>query len=304
MARMIKGVVIGTGLVACLGLGVAAAAYGGGRLFGFFGGDEVKKVEVVAPLSVEYGDEPRPEPEPKPTPEPKPRPTASERIIRASQENRNTQNKKDPEETLAEKFLARVNAGEMLTFGDKIESREGGFSDGTCSTLRPYRVRAIISDNATTDQPGMAYGMVTENVQGEESDGSPCVAVPAGSVITTMVAQVGEYATNRADVTVEKLWTPDGTEIEIKQPAKHIDGVPGVVGEANHHVWSKTLAMVGAIAFRGFDNITSIGQFNTGQATDPIQDAIAKKFNRPSEIKFERGVAVEFDLMPVTTPGY
>lgn len=303
MARMIKGVMIGTGLIAGLGLGASALVYGGGRILGYFDGDEARPVEVAAPLSVEYGDEPRPAPEPKPAPETKPKPSASERIVRASQERRGP-TQKEPPPSLRDKFLKRVNGGEMLTFGEKIESREGGLSDGTCSTLRPYRVRAIIADNATTDQPGPAFGMVTSDIQGEESDGTPCIAVPAGSAIVAMISQAGEYATNRAPVSVEKMWLPDGTEVDVKQPARWVDGVPGVVGEANHHVWSKTIAMVGAVAFRGFDNITSIGQFNTGQATDPIQDAIAKRFNRPSEIKLDRGVPAEFDLMPVVTPGY
>lgn len=300
MARIHRNIVYGA--VGVFGLGTALA-YAFPEAFGLlgFGGKEPAITAPAPAFEVKVGQEPE-------KPKPQPAPQKEERIAAVVQEVKKEKpsggTKKAPPPSLTDAFFKRVNQGEMLTFGKEIESKEGGFSDGSCSTLQPVRVRAMIADNATTDQPGLAIGMTTEPIQGEESDGTYCIAIPAGSVVGFMVAQAGEYATNRANVQVEAMWLPDGTELKVGQPAKHVDGVPGVVGEANHHVFSKTFAMIGAIAFRGFDNITSIGQFSTGQATDPIQDAISKRFNRPSEISFTSGNAVEFDLMPVTTPGY
>ncbi len=54
------------------------------------------------------------------------------------------------------------------------------------------------------------------------------------------------------------------------------------------------------------DNATSIGQYNvsSGEVTDPFEKMTDKVLNRPSTISFTGGKVVEFQIMPVSTPGY
>lgn len=299
MAQAHKGVAILTLGIVGAGLVGATVIKAGWDTFGW-GSKEKEPAIVSAPFKVEYGDETQAQPEPKEAPEPKrhlpireqPQPTRTQSAYRKP--------------SLTEKWLDKVNQGGMLAFGEDNGYTGVGNSNGECSTLQPLRVRAMIADSATTDDPGTAFGIITEDVQGQFPDGEYCVAIHESAVVSFHVEKAGDYASNRAPTKVGEIWMEDGFKITVNQPAKHIDGSLGVVGKANHHVMSKTFAAIVGGGFRFLDNITRIGQSNisSGDVTDPFQKMIDRRLNRPAEITFTGGKVAEFDLMPVSTPGY
>ena len=266
---------------------------------GLFSGEEAPKVVASSPLKVEIGEEPK-----QPEPEPEKRIQRSEPPQVRTVKSGGTPAPKKP--SLRDKWLARVNEGGMYAFGN-----DNGYSGvhsegGDCQITQPVRVRAMIADSSSTDTPGMAIGAISEDVQGTFPDGEWCVAIHAMSVVSFNVDKAGDYATNRAPVTVGNIWMQDGFSISVNQPAKHIDGSIGVIGKANHHTFSKTIAAIAGGTFRLLDNVTSFGQYNmsSGDVTGPFEKKIDKRLNRPSEITFTGGKVVEFDVMPVSTPGY
>jgi hypothetical protein len=305
MARLHRGVaiaaigVVGVGFI----LAKAVPTLGGTLLSAAFGRNEQPKIVAAEPaFAVEVGEKPRPVKEP----EPERPPTLREQVRERPERQRSERSTAAPKPTLSEKWLAKVNDGGMYTFGESSGDSRGLYStNGECRLLQPIRVRAMIADSATTDEPGMAIGTISEDVQGVDSSGGWCVAVPGGAVVSFHVTQAGEYATNRAPTQVGSIWMADGFEVPVGQPAKHIDGIPGVIGTANHHVASKTTAAFAGTLFRVVNNLTRIGQVNvsSGDVTDPFEDMIRKRLERPSEITFS-GQTVEFDLMPTATPGY
>lgn len=305
MARMHKGVLLGTCII--VGTGVAAAGvfgFGGGYLWDKWQGEEEKPaVAATAPFKVEYGEEPAVAKEPEKKEEP-------ERHIQLRDKPKvnpaRTQREPKREETLTEKWWKKVNRGGMYAFGNDngYTGTDGG--DGECQILQPVRVQAMIADSASTDEPGMAIGALSENVQGQTSDGEWCVALHEGAVVSFHVGKAGDYAENLAPVQVGEMWMEDGFKITVDQPAKYVDGSIGVPGKANHHTVSKTFAAVIGGVFKLADNITSIGQYNvsSGDVSDPFEKMIDRRLNRPAEITFTGGKVAEFDVMPVSTPGY
>lgn len=308
MARIHKGVLVGLGAVLGVGMiGAGLIGFAGGSAFDYLRGEEKpapKKEE--SGLVVKVG--PKPE-EDKPAPQDKQESLAAAVDNSRQQEPRERpappRSAKHKEDSLSEKWVKNANSGGMFMFGKENENREGSaFEGGECSTGKIMRVRAVIADNATTDQPGIAVGAVTEPIQGTRDDGTYCVAIPSGSIVAFMIGATGEYTTNRAPVSTEMLWLPDGEEIKVGQPARYVDGIPGVVGVANHHTFKKTMAMILGGGFQLLNNVTRFGQFSSGDVTGPIEDQVKKTLNQPAEVSFEHGKAVEFDVFPVSTPGY
>lgn len=306
MARIHRGVVAGVGLVVG-GAVVASWVLGGatGFAWSMFKSEKPPKIEESPPgFDVRYAPEERKEEQKQEIEER--RETLKERIERRTMGTKNAVTSTSRKQTLTEKWLENVNSGQMYAFGEDNGYTGSGSTEGGCAILQPVRVRAMIADSATTDTPGMAIGAISEDVQGQSPDGSWCLAIPAMSIVSFNVGKAGDYATNRAPTQVGEIWLEDGFKVTVDQPAKHIDGSIGVIGKANHHTFSKTVAAVAGGLFRLADNITSIGQFSgsTGEVTDPFEDMIRKRLERPSEITFTGGKVVEFDLLPTSTPGY
>lgn len=310
MARIHRGIVGGVALVVG-GAFLASWLLGGTAQVAWrslFEDDEPVKVEEPPPgFSVSYAPEPRAEAEKA---EPEKRETIRERIAsrQATTEQKSTgaTSQQAKKETLTDAWLKTVNKGEMYSFGE--DNGYTGNSGGAagCSILQPVRVRAMIADAATTDTPGMAIGFTVDDVQGQRDDGEWCLAIPALSLTSFHVQKAGDYATNRVPTQVGEIWLEDGFKVSVDQPAKHIDGSIGVIGKANHHTLSKALAGGLGGLFRLADNVTSIGQFGTrsSDVTDPFEETIRKRLERPSEITFMGNKVAEFDLLPTSTPGY
>jgi hypothetical protein len=307
MAYMHKKIVTSTAILGAASLVTASAAWfwGGGMVNSVWPEKEEKQV-VSAPLVkavVEEAPQEKIEP-PKVEQKDPPERHIQLREKEAPEEKKTAENKKP---SLQEKWLEKVNEGGLYAFGkDNGYKSDGSGSEGDCKTLQPVRVRALIADSSSTDEPGMAWGVMSEDVQGEYSDGTPCIAIHAMAVVSFDVQKAGDYATNKAPVQVGEIWMQDGFSVKVDQPGKHIDGSIGVVGKANHHTISKTFAAIAGGAFRLLDNVTSIGQYNvsSGDVSDPFEEMIDKRLNRPSTISFTGGKVVEFQVLPVSTPGY
>lgn len=269
--------------------------------------DKEEKQEISAPLIKAVVEEAPKEKVEPPKVEQKEAPTQHIQLREKQKIIRETKAAENKQPSLQEKWLSRVNEGGLYAFGnDNGYKGAGAGSEGDCQTLQPVRVRALIADSSSTDEPGMAWGVMSEDVQGEYSDGTPCIAIHAMAVVSFDVQKAGDYATNKAPVQVGEIWMQDGFSVKVDQPGKHIDGSIGVVGEANHHTISKTFAAIAGGAFRLLDNVTSIGQYNvsSGDVSDPFEEMIDKRLNRPSTISFTGGKVVEFQVLPVSTPGY
>lgn len=302
MAYMHKKLVTSTAILGSMSLVVASVAwFWGNGIMASVWPEKEEKVIVSSP-SVKAIVEEAPKEKQEP-PQVEPRKHVQ---IRETQKAETTTKTGQKKPTLRDKAIAKMNEGGMYAFGNDNGYKGSGSSDGDCQILQPVRVRAMIADTSSTDDPGLAWGAMSEDVQGEYSDGTPCVAIHAMAIVSFDVQKAGDYATNKAPVQVGEIWMQDGFSVKVDQPGKHIDGSIGVVGVADHHTLERTLAAIGGGFFRALDNITSIGQYNvsSGDVSDPFEEMIDKKLNRPSTISFTGGKAVEFQVMPVSTPGY
>lgn len=299
MAKLHRGVaivavgIVGAGLVAAKVIPEAV----GGLWDWRFGKEEKQEVIKREPaFAVKVGDPPPVVKEEK-----------EERQTLLQQARRDEPRKYKPaprKATLSEKWLDKVNSAGMYVFGEQNNVTLGAYNSyGACSTLQPLRVRAMIADSGTTDNPGIAMGIITEDVQGTYSDGTYCVAIHESAVVAFQVKAAGDFPTSMAPVQVEAIWMEDGHKVEVGQPAKHVTGLAGVPGKVKHHTVNKVLSAIGGTLLGAVDNISQIGQFSSGDATDPIEDAMRKRLERPSEVTFT-GQVVEFDLFPTSTPGY
>lgn len=306
MANMHKRILTSTVILGSLSLVGSSVVWfwGEGMASSVWPEKEEKQVSSASPVRAVVEEAPKEKPQPKPEPE-KSEPVQHIQLPEKQQARAST-TKQEPK-SLQQIWFERVNQGGMYQFGkDNGYTGTGSDTEGGCQILQPVRVRAMIADTSSTDDPGLAWGAVAEDVQGEMADGTYCVAIHAMSVVSFNVGKAGEYATNKAPVQVGEIWMQDGFSIKVDQPGKHIDGSIGVVGVANHHTMSKTFAAIVGGAFTLLDNLTSIGQYNvsSGEVSDPFEKMIDKKLNRPSEISFTGGKVVEFQVLPVSTPGY
>lgn len=302
MAYMHRKIVTSTAILGSMSLVVASVAWfwGNGIMASVWPEKEEKKIVSSPPVKAIVEEAPKEKQEP---PQVEPRKHVQ---IRETQKAETTTNTGQKKPTLRDKAIAKMNEGGMYAFGNDNGYKGAGSSEEDCKLLQPVRVRAMIADTSSTDDPGLAWGAMSEDVQGEYSDGTPCVAIHAMAIVSFDVQKAGDYATNKAPVQVGEIWMQDGFNVKVDQPGKHIDGSIGVVGVADHHTLEKTFAAIVGGGFRLLDNLTSIGQYNvsSGDVSDPFEEMINKKLNRPSTISFTGGKAVEFQVMPVSTPGY
>lgn len=298
MARFHKGIAYGA--AGLLGVGIFGS-WAVGKLYnGITGEEEPKEAVQVTGFDVKVD----PAPEPPKEEKPREKMTLTERVQERQQKEEKRQPRQQPKQTLQEKWLEKVNSGGMYAFGEDNGYAGTSGSENDCSTTRPYRVRALMADSATTDEPGMAIAFTSVDIQGTDSNGEYCVVIPEYSLVTVMVGKAGEYATNRAPAQVDTIYIEsDGFQVKVDQPAKHINGIPGIVGEADHHTMSKVIAGTGSVLFQVVNNLTSALSFRANTVTNPVEDTLRKKLERPSEIKLN-GEVFEFDLMPTSTPGY
>ncbi len=240
-------------------------------------------------------------PEPAPEPQPEPQSYVRQMIGQTAAAAR-------PGPSRAEQWYSKVSGSGPKVWraeGSETLAMGGGSAAGDCRILQPVRAYAMLVDKSTTDSPGDAMAVLTEDIQGQRQSGEWCLAIPRGSPVMIDVAAAGDYADEHAQATVQAIYLPDGQKVDIGQRARALSGLPGIAGEADHHVASKTMASFVGIGARSFNNITRFGQVNiqTGTATDPIEDALRKKLERPTEIKLTR-TAFSFNIMPVSTAGY
>lgn len=298
MARFHRGIAYSA--AGLLGVGIFGS-WAVGQVYSSLTADEPEKKEIAQEtgFTVQIDKAPKEDKKVEPKPEEKP---LDQRIEERRQQKEVA--KEPKKETLTDKWLEKVNSGGMYAFGDDNGYTGMESGEGECKVLSPVRVQAMMADDATTDVPGLAIGFTTKDVQGVTSDGEWCVAIPEYSVVSIVVNKAGEYASDRAPAQVDTIWvTSDGFQIKVDQPAKHINGIPGIIGEADHHTASKVGAALSSVLFQLANNVTSAFSFRSTTVTNPVEDTLRKKLERPSEIKLT-GSVLEFDLMPISTPGY
>lgn len=243
--------------------------------------------------------------EQEPAPKATERPAAEQKAITTA-----TANTQQPQKSRAQLWA------ESIKTNVEVWKREGadeaimaggmmGVGSGKCDTGIPLSVPIKLSMDGTTDSPGKLMGHISEDIQGQRSDGEYCVAIPFGSPVTLEIGSAGKYATDLAPVKAKSIWL-DGEKITIDSDVTIASGIPGAQGKANHHTVSKVTAGVVSALFGFANNASRFGSVsvNSGSITNPVEDTLRKKLERPSEIRVADKPVVYITLEPVTTRGY